>query len=118
MTSTKKSRKMVSNVLNDEDHQLFDQEESLARKPFSLLDYVKGICFSLVMIVFSFLALALPDNGEPFAGFDSVHAVFSFLGILMTVALVAGFFLIMVIGMLRWAKSRREALQSAESTGP
>ena len=108
---------MVSNVLNDEDAQIFDQSESLARKPPSLLDYIKGICFSLVMIVFSFLALALPETDERFAGFDSVHAVFSFLGIFMTVALVAGFFFIMVIGMLRWAKSRREAMQSTESTG-
>ena len=78
---------------------------------------MKGICFSLVMIVFSFLALALPDNGEPLAGFDSVNAVFSFLGIFMTVALVAGIFFIMVISLLRWAKSRREALHSAESAG-
>ena len=109
---------MVYNVLNDEDDQIFDQEESLARKPSTLLDYIKGICLSLVMIVFSFLALTLPETDEPFVGFDSVHAVFHFLGIFMTVALVAGFFFIMVIGMLRWAKSRREALQSTESTGP
>ncbi len=97
MTSQKKSQKLVSNVLNNKNDLIFDQEESLARKPSSLLDYIKGICFSLVMIVFSFLALALPKNDEPFAGFDSVHAVFSFLGIFMTVALVAGFFFIMVI---------------------